>query len=116
MVQIGNFFFKYRNLLFPIFALTIFIPSPELFTRETFGENYHLVPAVLGISIAIFGQVVRAATIGLKYIKRGGLDKKVYAENLVTDGIFNHCRNPLYVGNILMLSGVGILSNSLFFI
>ncbi|MGZ5254183.1 MAG: methyltransferase family protein, partial [Flavitalea sp.] len=31
-------------------------------------------------------------------------------------GIFNHCRNPLYVGNILMLLGVGVLSNSLIYV
>ena len=30
--------------------------------------------------------------------------------------MFNHCRNPLYLGNILMLAGVGILSNSLIYV
>ena len=55
-------------------------------------------------------------TIGLAYIIRGGKNKKVYAEDLVTTGIFAHCRNPLYVGNILMLAGVGILSNSLLYV
>ncbi|HUM66877.1 MAG TPA: isoprenylcysteine carboxylmethyltransferase family protein, partial [Chitinophagaceae bacterium] len=34
---------------------------------------------------------------------------------LVTTGIFSHCRNPLYVGNILILVGLGIASNSLIF-
>ncbi len=66
--------------------------------------------------ITIYGQVIRGATIGLAYIVRGGKDKKVYADDLVTEGIFNHCRNPLYVGNILMLLGVGILSNSLIYV
>jgi len=33
----------------------------------------------------------------------------------VTTGIFSHCRNPLYVGNILILLGLGIASNSLLF-
>ena len=40
----------------------------------------------------------------------------MYAEKLVTEGVFNHCRNPLYVGNILMLLGVGILANSLIYV
>jgi len=115
MISIGNFFFKYRNLVFPIFASTIFIPSPILFTEGIFGSNYYMYPLVLGVIIALSGQVIRAATIGLKYIKRGGKNKKVYAENLVTEGIFEHCRNPLYVGNILMLTGVGLISNSLIF-
>ena len=66
--------------------------------------------------ITVTGQLIRGATIGLAYIIRGGKDGKVYAEDLVTEGIFNHCRNPLYVGNILMLAGVGVLSNSLLYL
>ena len=31
-------------------------------------------------------------------------------------GLFAHCRNPLYVGNYLILVGVGIASNSLWFL
>ena len=116
MVSIGNFFFKYRNLLFPVFALSIFIPSRPVFSMEAFGENYYLMPFTIGLLVALSGQVIRAATIGLKYIIRGGRDKKVHAETLVVEGMFHHCRNPLYVGNILMLVGVGIMSNSMLFI
>ncbi|QNF35590.1 isoprenylcysteine carboxylmethyltransferase family protein [Adhaeribacter swui] len=116
MVTIGNFFFKYRNLLFIFLYLALFIPSPDIFTPQMFGDNYYWWPIILGLTITIAGQVIRGATIGLAYIIRGGKDKKVYAEELVTQGIFNHCRNPLYVGNILMLLGVGILSNSLIYV
>ena len=117
MISIGNFFFKYRNLLFPIIILlVVFIPSPTVFKEEVFGPAYYWIPLIAGIAIALFGQVVRAVTIGLKYIVRGGKNKEVYAEDLVTEGIFNHCRNPLYVGNILMVVGVGLISNSLIFI
>lgn len=115
MISIGNFLFKYRNLLFPIFALTIFIPSPPIFTEAVFGPNYYLFPLIIGVVIALSGQAIRAATIGLRYIVRGGKNKEVYADDLVTEGIFNHCRNPLYVGNIMMLTGVGLISNSLIF-
>ena len=116
MIPIGNFFFKYRNYLFIFLYLALFIPSPEIFTAEAFGETYYLWPIVIGLLITVYGQVIRGATIGLAYIVRGGKDKKVYADTLVTEGIFNHCRNPLYVGNILMLLGVGILSNSLYYV
>jgi hypothetical protein len=70
---------------------------------------------VLGFSIAIIGQVCRVATIGLKYIIRGGKNRRVYAEDLVTTGLFAHSRNPLYVGNVLILIGLGIMSNTLLF-
>ena len=116
MISIGNFFFKYRNIVFIFLYLALFIPSPELFTSEVFGENYYWLPILLGLVITVLGQLIRGATIGLAYIVRGGKDKKVYADHLVTEGIFNHCRNPLYVGNVLMLVGVGILSNSLLYV
>lgn len=116
MITIGNFFFKYRNLLFIVLYGLLFLPSPELFTEASCGPDYKCWPLVLGLLITVSGQAIRGATIGLAYIVRGGKDKKVYAEELVTSGIFSHCRNPLYVGNILMLLGVGILANSLIYV
>ena len=116
MVQIGNFFFKYRNWIFIIFYAALFIPSWPVFSQKNFGVNYYLWPIVLGLIITCLGQLIRGLTIGLAYIVRGGKEGKPYAEGLVTEGIFNHCRNPLYVGNILMLLGVGILANSLVYV
>jgi protein-S-isoprenylcysteine O-methyltransferase Ste14 len=116
MIRIGNFFFRYRNFLFMFLYALLFLPGWELFTEKQFGPHYYWIPITSGLLITLAGQAIRGATIGLAYIIRGGKDKKVYAEDLVTSGIFNHCRNPLYVGNILMLAGVGILSNSAFFI
>lgn len=116
MIAIGNFFFKYRNNLFIVLYLLLFVPSPMIFTPEQFGRNYFLIPVILGLLVTFSGELIRGITIGLAYIIRGGKDKKVYAETLVTEGIFRHCRNPLYVGNILMLLGVGILANSLVYV
>lgn len=115
MIVIGNFFFKYRNLVFPILVIPIFLPSPELFRESIFGLSYFWIPIIGGGIIAGIGQTIRAVTIALKYIVRGGKNKEVYADDLVIEGIFKHCRNPLYVGNVLMLVGVGIMSNSLYF-
>lgn len=116
MIPIGNFFFRYRNFLFLFLYVALFIPSAPLFSPVVFGENYYLFPVITGLLITVSGQLIRGATIGLAYIIRGGKEGKVYAEDLVTGGIFNHCRNPLYVGNILMLCGVGVLSNSLLYV
>ena len=116
MIDIGNFFFKYRNFLFIFLYLALFIPSPHIFTQDYFGNHYYIYPIVIGLAITIYGQLIRGGTIALAYIIRGGKDKKVHADQLITEGIFNHCRNPLYVGNILMLLGVGILINSLLFL
>ena len=108
MVKLGNFLFRNRNGIFPLFYLMLFIPSWEVFPNP-------VTAMIIGFTITTLGQFVRVITIGLVYIIRGGKDRRVYAEDLVTTGIFAHCRNPLYVGNILILVGLGIASNSLLF-
>lgn len=108
MVKLGNLLFHNRNWLFPLFYLVLFIPSPEVF-------NDPVTAMLIGFAVTIIGQLIRVITIGLVYIIRGGKNRRVYADTLVTTGIFSHCRNPLYVGNILILVGLGIASNSLIF-
>lgn len=108
MVKLGNLIFHNRNAIFPLFYLVLFIPSPEILANP-------VTAMLIGFAITITGQIVRVVTIGLVYIIRGGRDRRVYADNLVTTGIFSHCRNPLYVGNILILVGLGIASNSIIF-
>ena len=109
MVTIGNFLFHYRNGLFPlVYALLIFKSQPLI-------ADYRLA-ALVGFLVAASGQILRAVTVGLEYIIRGGRDRQVYAEKLVQGGIFAHCRNPLYVGNYVILLGVGVASNSVLFL
>jgi len=107
MVQIGNFFFKTRNFLFPIFYIVLFLPFPRI------TEDYTLI-FTIGLIITIIGQLIRMLTIGLVYIIRGGKNRRIYAEGLVTEGLFSHSRNPMYVGNVVMIIGMSILSNSTF--
>ena len=105
LVKTGDFFFKYRNFIFPILLVALFLtnnPPSEYLGSERLEDIVDWI-AVLMVTA---GLVVRCAVIGFKYIKRGGLNKKVYAENLVTDGFFGACRNPLYVGNFLIYTGV----------
>jgi protein-S-isoprenylcysteine O-methyltransferase Ste14 len=109
VVALGNLLFSHRNKIFPIFYLLLFTPAPLLTERRT-------TILIVGFLIGAVGQTVRVATVGLKYIIRGGRRRRVYAEDLVTDGIFAHCRNPLYVGNILILLGLGVMANSLLFL
>src|SRR6266487_2867390 len=109
MIRIGNFFFHYRNALFPLAYLLLFLDGPRIIT------DYRLAVAS-GLIVALAGQGLRAVTIGLEYIIRGGRNRQVYAEKLVQGGVFAHCRNPLYVGNLLVLLGLGIVSNSRFFL
>ncbi len=109
MIKIGNFLFHYRNGLFPVLYLLLFLQWRPLL--PDFRQA-----ALIGLVIALIGQAFRVVTIGFDYIIRGGRDRRVYAKDLVTGGMFSHCRNPLYVGNFLIIVGLGIASNSLFFV
>jgi protein-S-isoprenylcysteine O-methyltransferase Ste14 len=104
MVHIGNFFFRYRNSLFPLAFLIVLMPGPAMVANP-------LVATLLGLLVATVGQALRVATIGLQYIVRGGRDRRVYAEDMVTEGLYAHCRNPMYVGNLLILTGMIIVAN-----
>jgi protein-S-isoprenylcysteine O-methyltransferase Ste14 len=108
IVKLGNFLFHNRNGIFPFFYMLLFIPSPELFANPLFA-------VLIGLTISALGQMIRVLTIGLVYIMRGGKDRRIFADGLVTTGIFTHVRNPLYVGNALVLVGLGIASNSILF-
>jgi protein-S-isoprenylcysteine O-methyltransferase Ste14 len=105
MIAIGNFFFRFRDGLFPVACLFVFLPGARIFPSA-------VTAALVGLAVAAAGQTVRIATIGLRYIVRGGRNRRVYADDLVTDGVYQHSRNPMYVGNMLILSGLALASNS----
>lgn len=101
-IRIGDFFFKYRNAVFPLMWCVLFVafkPAPA------FSSSLVTLACVL----VALGLLVRGAVIGFAYIKRGGLNKEVYADTLVTEGFFTTCRNPLYVGNMLIYVGVFLM-------
>lgn len=106
--RFGNWIFHYRNFLFPLFYAALFIPSRDLFQQE----NWALIAGAIIIGAGI---LVRSITIGLVYIIRGGANRKIHAKTLVTEGIYSVCRNPMYLGNILIILGFGIFANSLLF-
>ena len=105
LIRAGNFLFRTRNYVFP----AVLIVLVALFPPGSSGGKM----VIAAIILAVLGEALRAAVVGLAYIKRGGLDKKVYAERLVVEGLFAHCRNPLYVGNALMLVALLVLADNL---
>jgi len=105
LVRAGDISFRRRGLMLPIAVVLLLVPSPQL------SSNIALM-ACLGLGAALLGQFIRSATVGLAYIIRGGRDHRVYAEQLVTGGLYSHCRNPMYVGNFFLILGLALASNS----
>jgi protein-S-isoprenylcysteine O-methyltransferase Ste14 len=107
LVSVGNFFFKYRNIISPIVFCSLAIAAKPLIIADNRRLDMYL--DIIGFTTALSGQLLRICVIGFAYIKRGGKQKQVYAETLVQEGFFAHCRNPLYVGNILTVFGLIII-------
>lgn len=106
LLRCGDFFFRWRNGVFPAVLAALFLTFPPLEPRTDVWVD------LAGLAVAFLGQAFRVWVIGLAYIKRGGLNKQVYADKLVTSGMFQVCRNPLYVGNALILAGLLIVHNN----
>lgn len=110
LLKSGTFFFRFRNYLFPIFgASMIILTRPTLFLGN---KNFDVLIVTIGMVLALGGLAFRLFVIGFAYIKRGGKEGKVFADNLVVDGLFAHVRNPMYLGNFCIFVGLGLIYGS----
>jgi protein-S-isoprenylcysteine O-methyltransferase Ste14 len=107
--RLGNLIFRARDALFPIVLLALaFGTRPRLAGGSARVD--HLVD-IAGALVSMSGQLLRVLVIGLVYITRGGQNRRVWANALVDDGMFGHCRNPLYLANLLLILGLAIVHN-----
>jgi len=111
LCAIGAFFFRFRNGLFPVIYLLV-----ALFIRPAFfagNPKWDLFATGIGLIVAMLGETIRCLAIGLDYsIVRGGRKGRVYAVDLVTEGIYAHTRNPMYVGNLFFSLGFCLMYGS----
>jgi protein-S-isoprenylcysteine O-methyltransferase Ste14 len=106
----GRFFFRFRNALFPVVLLAVVILAQP---AELLGNPaLDRFATALGLLIALAGEAFRMIVIGYAYIRRGGRNKEVFANELVTRGFYAHTRNPMYVGNFMVVVGFALLFGS----
>lgn len=108
--SIGAVLFRYRNVLGPALFLLALLLGQATYPLGQARLNTLLDGA--GVLLVLLGEVLRIATIGYDYIERGGKDRRVHASRLVQGGLFDRCRNPLYLGNILLAFGFALVVNS----
>ncbi|MCB9218486.1 MAG: isoprenylcysteine carboxylmethyltransferase family protein [Ignavibacteriales bacterium] len=102
MKELAKILFKFRS----------YTPVPFVILMLVF-YNGNLLSWIIGLIILILGELLRFWGVSFA----GSITRttsSVKADQLVTAGPFAHVRNPLYVGNILIYLGFGIISLALF--
>jgi len=103
-IAAGNLFFRVRNALFPaIVALIALVMRPRIILGD---PSLDRALMTIGVTVALAGEAIRLLTIGFDYIDRGGKQGKVWASRLVHRGVYGIVRNPMYIGNALIVIGV----------
>ena len=102
MNNISSIAFKYRS----------YTPIPFLILMLIFQESTPFT-LLIGFAVALIGELIRfwgVSWAGSETRTTGG----VGGTFLIISGPFAYVRNPLYVGNILLYLGLGIMSFALF--
>ncbi|HQJ74529.1 MAG TPA: isoprenylcysteine carboxylmethyltransferase family protein [Bacteroidota bacterium] len=101
-MKLSKFLFKNRS----------YTPLPFLLVMVIFAKP-NLYSMITGFLIALLGEMIRFW--GVCYIgSESRTTGKVGGTKLLVSGPFAYVRNPLYVGNILIYMGIGVMSNALF--
>jgi len=102
----GNWLFRWRSFL-PL-ALYVLAALVIVFEADYHLPMFHLSWAWGCLAISLFGQLVRAITIGYTPKGTSGRNTKEgqVAEVLNTKGIYSVVRHPLYLGNFFMWLGI----------
>jgi protein-S-isoprenylcysteine O-methyltransferase Ste14 len=100
--DIRAWMFKYRS-----YTPLPFLAAMVVFARPT------IASMCIGFAVVILGEAIRfwGVSIAGSETRTTGTVGGTY---LITTGPFAYVRNPLYVGNMLLYGGVGIMSMALF--
>lgn len=101
-MNLGKFFFKYRSYTpLPFLILMILYSNPNIYSM------------LFGFVFVVIGEFIRIwanSWAGSETRTTGG----VGGTFLIVSGPYAYVRNPLYIGNVIIYFGLGIMSNAVF--
>jgi protein-S-isoprenylcysteine O-methyltransferase Ste14 len=101
-MKLSELFFKYRS----------YTPIPFVLIMLLY-NNSNVWSLIAGVIIACTGEFIRLWGVSWAGSETRTTEN-VGGTNLVVSGPFAHLRNPLYFGNIMMYTGIGIMSFAIF--
>lgn len=114
----GDFLFRYRSYLpfciLPLFILVIFTSETYLY----YDGVYNTPLIVVAVFVGLLGQGIRIWVAGFVPRDTSGRNTKEQKASVLNHtGLYSVCRNPLYLGNFLMmLAPIILLGNWLFIV
>ena len=108
-LKIGNFLFKHRSFTPVPLIILVFI----IFRPIDPGEKNILVNLV-GLLISLLGESVRIIAVGYAHEGTSGRESYLRADSLNISGIYSIVRNPLYIGNFFIFTGLVIVFSNIF--
>ena len=118
----GDFLFRYRSYLplfiIPFFVFTLISYGSPLYQKHDISSTgaYNNILILIALGIGLLGQFIRILVAGFVPKGTSGRNTREQIASLLnTKGLYSTCRNPLYLGNFLMmLSPVILVGNWLF--
>ena len=113
----GDFLFRWRSylplIIVPFMILVVFSFDSPLFD----GKSYNNALIIFALFVGLAGQIVRILVAGFAPKNTSGRNTfGQQADTLNTSGIYSTCRNPLYLGNFLMMLSPVILTGNWIFL
>lgn len=110
MQKSGDILFRYRSYI-PLAIIPLMILCVISFGQNLYHDGvYNDTLVWIALAVGCLGQYVRILVAG--YVPRGTSGRNTHAqvaESLNTTGMYSVCRNPLYLGNFLMMIAPVIL-------
>jgi len=108
-LKLGNFLFKHRSFTPVPLIILVFI----IFRPIDLGKN-NIKINLVGLLISLLGEIVRVIAVGFAHTGTSGRESYLRADRLNISGIYSIVRNPLYIGNFFIFTGLVIVFFNIF--
>ncbi len=105
----GDFLFKYRSFTPIPLIIIVFI-----FFKPQINPENNVLLLIAGLFVMSSGEFIRVISVGFSFTGTSGRENFLRADSLNVSGIYSVVRNPLYIGNLLIYSGLLILYSNIY--